>query len=328
MDTLVTIIVPVFNVEKYIKKCILSLVHQTYSNIEFLIINDCTEDNSINILKDLLDIFPEKKKQFTIINHTVNKGLPSARNTGLKLAKGDFIFHCDSDDWMEPNTIESLIFIAEKENSDIIYSDWFLTFNKNERYMKQSNNSSNLECVKAILEGKMRFNVWNKLVKKSLYYDNNISFPDGLGMGEDMTMIKLFCCAQKISYIPKAYYHYMQINPNAFTKKFSEKSYKDLIKNTLNTIEYIESKFNKENLYEEIHFFKLNVKLPFLISTKKEMYNLWRTTFTESNSSIPHNTGFTFRTKLIQYAAIKQLDLFIKFYNIIIIKFIYGIIYR
>lgn len=325
---LVSVIVPIFNVEKYIKNCVESLLVQSYKEIEYIFIDDSSQDDSINILKDTLLKYPEKSSQINIIKHPINKGLPSARNSGLKVAKGEYIFHCDSDDWIDPDMIESLVNKATLENADIVYCDWYLSFSKNERLMKQKQYNTPLDCIIAMLNGEIRFNVWNKLIKKSLYIDNNITFPDGYGMGEDMTIIKLFSCAHTVAYLPKAFYHYIQTNPNAFTKTFSDASYKALMHNTHDLVNYLENKFGKDKLFKEIHYFKLNMKLPFLISTKKEMYNLWRKSFNESNSYISSNSAFAFRTKLIQYAALKNQDWVIKFYNIFIIKFIYGIIYR
>jgi hypothetical protein len=117
----------------------------------------------------------------------------------------------------------------------------------------------------------MKFNVWNKLVKRDLYINNNISFPTGHGMAEDMTMIRLFACAKSVAYLPKAFYHYVRLNENAFTMNQSPKQLQDILYNTNETIDYIHQKFG-DVLNREIAYFKLNVKFPFLITDDIKMY--------------------------------------------------------
>ena len=131
----VSVIVPIYNVSRFIKRCVESLFNQTLDDVEFIFVNDCTPDDSIDILKKVIADYPDRNTM--IINHEVNKGLPAARNTGLKAASGDYIFHCDSDDFIEPTMLNDLYYTACDDNADIVWCDWYLTFEKNERYMKQ-----------------------------------------------------------------------------------------------------------------------------------------------------------------------------------------------
>lgn len=328
MEKLVSIIVPVYGVQDFIEKNMHSLLSQSYTAIEYLIVDDCTPDNSVYIVQEILRLYPDRKESVKIIRHKVNRGLPAARNTGLSAAKGDYIFHCDSDDWVEPNMISDLVKSLEGSGADIAYCDFYLSFHKNSRYMKQPSFNNPKDCLKAMLRGDMKFNVWNKLIKTSLYREFNISFPEGRSMGEDMTIMKLYAHAKEVSHVSKAYYHYMQTNPNAYTKMFSDKQLEDVQWNTVHIIRYLEGLSEFKSMNEEFDFFKLNVKLPFLISTDREMYDLWRTWFPESNSSIGRNKCFSLRTKLIQYAALYRQYWFLKIYNIIVVKFVYGIIYK
>ena len=105
----VTIAVPVYRVESYIEKCAVSLFEQTYSNIEYLFINDYTPDKSIEIIKNILEKYPHRKNQVKIFNQPKNQGCPAARNLAVELASGDFIFHVDADDWIEPDAISVLV---------------------------------------------------------------------------------------------------------------------------------------------------------------------------------------------------------------------------
>ena len=108
----VSIIVPVYNVEDYIERCMLSIIDQTYPNIECIIVDDCTPDNSITIIQSLLQQY-NGTISFKILKHTTNKGLSESRNTGTEKATGDYIYYLDSDDELTPNCIEHLVDIAK-----------------------------------------------------------------------------------------------------------------------------------------------------------------------------------------------------------------------
>ena len=192
--------------------------------------DDCSPDKSIAIIQRVIKEYPDRF--IKIISHKTNKGLPAARNTGLKTATGEYIFHCDSDDWIESDMLEILYQTAKKKNADIVWCDWFLSFEKNERYMKQPQYTSSMEALKGMLSGAMKYNVWNKLIRRELYTANNISFPAGYGMGEDMTILKLFACAQTVTYLPKAFYHYVKLNTTAFSNTYSEKHLAELQQRT------------------------------------------------------------------------------------------------
>lgn len=132
----VSVIVPVYGVEKFVGRCIYSLMRQTLDCIEYIIVDDCTPDSSMNIIKSVVESYQNRKDCVKYIKHNINRGLPSARNTGLQAATGKYVFHCDSDDFVEPDMLEQLYNKAEKEQADIVWCDWYLTFQKNERYMK------------------------------------------------------------------------------------------------------------------------------------------------------------------------------------------------
>ena len=101
MDYLVSILVPIYGVEKYIRRCAISLFEQTYLNIEYIFVNDCTNDDSIIILENVINQYPNRQSQIKIIQHETNKGLGEARNTAVAAANGDYLFHVDSDDYID-----------------------------------------------------------------------------------------------------------------------------------------------------------------------------------------------------------------------------------
>ena len=324
---MISVIIPIYKVEKYIRRCAISLFKQTLWNVEYLFVDDATPDNSIEVLESCIAMFPERKNQIKILKHSCNLGLPAARNTGLKVAQGEYIYHCDSDDFLEPNALTEMYKKAKEQDADYVWCDWFLSFERNERYMKQPVYSSALDALKGMLSGTMKFNVWNKLVKRSLYEQNNIRFPEGHGMGEDMTMIRLLVCAERVGYVSQAYYHYVKLNTGAFTTAYSLKSLEDLRYNVDETVRFVNGK-TKGQLKEEIAYFLLNVKLPFLISDNKRMYRLWVEWYPDVNDYILANKQLSIRLRLLQYAAAKGWFRLVWLYYVLVYKFVYGVIYK
>jgi glycosyltransferase involved in cell wall biosynthesis len=323
----VSIIVPIYKVENFIERCVRSLFEQTLANVEYVFVDDCSPDRSMEKLRQVMTEYEHKSLTIKIVAHEQNKGLPRARNSGLAVATGEYIFHCDSDDWIEKDAMEKMYQSAQDNQVDIVWCDWFLSFQNNERYMQQKETETPIACIRSLLAGGLKYNVWNKLVKRSLYVDHHIRFPDGFGMGEDMTMIKLFAFAEKVSYLPVALYHYTQLNINAFTKSFSEQYLLQVSHNANNIIDFINTRYG--NRFEmEIYFFKLNIKLPFLISKDKESYQRWLEWYPEANAYINQNTLFSHRARLIQQAAVKRQFWIIQLYYCLVIKVVYGIIYR
>lgn len=323
----VSVIVPIYKVEKFIERCVRSLMEQTLQEIEYIFVDDATPDKSIEILQSVLREYPNRKEQVRILVHERNKGLPVARNTGLAIASGEYIFHCDSDDYVEVDMLECLYEEAIKKEADIVWCDWFLTFEKNERYMKQPEFMSSIEALKAILSGNMKYNVWNKLVKRSLYKDYQIVFPDGYGMGEDMTMIILFVHAPKVTYLPNAFYHYVKMNTGAFSQTYSDKHLVELQHNVKRIVEYIHQCFGNE-LEKELAFFKLDVKFPFLISGDSKKYELWKKWYPEANTYILQNKNISARSRWLQWLAWKGQFWIVRLYYGILMKVVYGIFYK
>lgn len=323
----VSVIIPIFRVEKFIERCAISLFEQTLDSIEYIFVDDTTPDKSIEILTDVLERYPQRKPQVTILRHDVNKGLPAARNSGLSVAGGEYVFHCDSDDYLESNALEQMLNVAEKTDSDIVWCDYYLSFSMNERIMVQPNYSNSQEAIKGMLSGTMKYNVWNKLAKRRLYVNNSISFPAGHSMGEDMTMIKLFAHAKKVAYINAPLYHYIRLNTDAMTQSYSERKIADIEFNVAQTLDYL-LKNCKFDLTQEFAFFKLSTKLPLLISDKICNYRIWNKLYPEANKYILKNKKQSVRIRVLQWLASKKVYSFVKLYNIILNKLIYGLLYK
>lgn len=323
----VSVIIPIYNVEKFISRCAVSLMEQTLTDVEYIFVDDATPDDSIKVLQEVINRYPNRKGQCRILQHKQNLGLPAARNTGLAVAQGEYIFHCDSDDFVEPDMLEQLYRKATETDADIVWCDWWLSFAKNERYMKQPEYPTAEEALKGMLSGVMKFNVWNKLIRRSLYMESGIMFPAGYGMGEDMTIMRLFARASKVAYLPKAFYHYVQQNNGAFCKTFSEKHLSDVRHNVSVVTEDLKNLFGN-TLDTELAFFKLDVKFPFLISDDSAKYKLWKEWYPEANKYIMCNKRLSLRSRCVQWLAWKNQFWAVWLYYKLVYRVMYGIIYH
>lgn len=327
MEYSVSVIIPVYNVGKFIERCVRSLMEQTMDNVEYIFVDDASPDNSIQILQEVLADYPKRRDNVRILTHAENKGLPAARNTGLAVAQGKYIFHCDSDDFVEPDMLEQLYGKAIECDADIVWCDWYLTFENSERYMTQPAYDTPLEALKAMLSGVMKYNVWNKLVRRSIYVENKIEFPAGYGMGEDMTIMLLFAYAERISYLSHAFYHYVKLNTNAFSQTYSKRHLQELQHNVATITDKLETLFGN-TLEQEISFLKLEAKFPFLFSNDSKKRKLWQEWYPEANRFILQNHNISMRSRLIQWCAWKNLNFIVSIYRWLLNRIVYGIIYK
>lgn len=322
----VSVIVPFYGVEKYIARCAESLMRQTMQDdIEFIFVNDATNDGSLDVLKKTLAEYPERKKQVIILHHEKNKGLPAARNTGLAAAKGKYIYHCDSDDYLEKDALEVLYRKAEENESDIVWGDFYEIMTGGNRYKKQPAYSTPLDAVKGMLIGDMDYNVWNKLVRRDLYLTNNISFPSGYAMGEDLTMIMLFSSASKVAFVSQPVYYYDRTNPSAMTYSMSEEKQNALKHNVSMAENYLCGKYGNV-LMVEIATLKLNLKWSFLISTyRRSIYKEWNRWFPEANEYITRQS-VSGRIKALELCAYRKQYWVIWLHYWLVIKFYYKML--
>lgn len=202
---LISIIIPIYKAEKFIRKCLDSIVAQTYINWEAILVDDGSPDNCGIIC----DEYAAKDKRFKVI-HKSNGGVSTARQAGLKRTTGDYIIHCDPDDWIDPKMLEELFQCAVKENAEMVICDFLREENNNTIYSSQNliNPISAKEAQKKIINGEIHGSCCNKLIKKSCI--GNIGFfPSSISLCEDeLFNFKILNNDIRVAYLPKAFYHY------------------------------------------------------------------------------------------------------------------------
>ena len=319
----VSVIIPFYNVAPFVERCVRSLMEQTLEDVEFIFVDDASPDDSRKLIERVI---AEYDRNVTILTHATNKGLPAARNTGLEAAKGEFIYHCDSDDWLEPTMLEEMYLTARGKSADYIFCDFILDFGVSNRYMSTPDYDSPERMIKeGFLAGQMKYNVWNKLVRKSLYeLPKQIRFPIGHSMGEDMTMIALAMGSKSVARVPHALYHYLKTNNGAFTNTFSSRHLEDIHYNASRTLDALEE-WEATDKERFTAYFKLGVKLPFLMTGKYCQYKLWQEWFPEANSFIMSNKYLPMRTRLVQTFAKWKLYPFVWLYAFSVNNMYYGL---
>ncbi len=220
---LVSILVPIYKVENFIERCAISLFKQTYDNIEYIFVDDCTPDRSIEVLKSTIDEYSYLNDRIKILYHEHNKGLAVARNTAVAAAKGEFIWHVDSDDYVELTAVEKLIEKQQQENADIVFMDIQRQGNNYAYKISRDNYFKTKDWTLAFLSRKSFLSIWGGIFRKSLYEENSIEEYPGVNMGEDyQTLPRLTYFAKKISVLHKCLYHYVMLNDSSFSNSFSE----------------------------------------------------------------------------------------------------------
>ena len=321
----VSVIIPFYKVEPFVERCTRSLLEQTLTDVEFIFVDDASPDGSRAIIER---VSAEYNRDVRILTHEQNQGLPAARNTGLGEARGEFIYHCDSDDYLEPTMLEDMYKAATNEQADFVYCDFYLDFGTSRREMTNPSYTDPEQMVKeGFLAGLMKYNVWNKLVARRLYSESGIVFPAGHGMGEDMTMILLATHATRSAHVAKPLYHYVKLNANAFSNTFSQRHLDDIRFNADRTFAGL-ADWNVSEKEKYLGFFKLNLKLPFLFSEDRQQLRLWKQWYPEANRYIKQNTHQPRRTRLVQQWAAAGLFFLVRFYSFLINKLYYGLRYH
>lgn len=274
MNYRVTILVPVYNVSKFIEKCAVSVFEQTLQNIEFIFINDCTSDDSIEVLLKVINRYPLLKNSIRIINHETNRGLAAARNTGVKHAKGEYILHVDSDDRIELNMAALLYLEAKKTNADIVLYDYVLEWGDVQKIVKQPWHSSSDIFIKMILTLETPPSVCLKFIRRNLYIDNNIEVPENISLGEDLvTTPKLVYFSKKIVKINKPLYYYNQTNEFSYTKNFSIKNLTNALDIFQNHQDFFKANNQLELYQSSIDLGKIKTEIRLLLEADSKYWN-------------------------------------------------------
>lgn len=303
----ISVIVPIFGVEKYIERCVRSLFEQTLDNIEFIFVDDCTPDRSVDILKVLIE---EYHTRFMEMNHVVriekmptNSGLPAVRRYGVSISTGNYIIHCDSDDWVDETMYKKLYDRAVIDDSDVVVCDYFKSDEITNHVITENVSTLKEGYIIDVLTRKSSSSLWNKLVKRKLY-SKDIIFPKN-NMGEDgALLVQILWYAKKISYVKDALYYYF-FNPSSITNVPTQEKIRQRFNQATANAHIIE-KFikDKSSIYDEAlvkYLFDQNYLLVPLIKRSRKDLKIWANSVSGIKSNVYKCHYLSFANKVVFY---------------------------
>lgn len=222
---LVSIIIPVYNVSKYIARCARSLFEQSYQNIEYVFVDDCSPDDSISILMSVLEHYPKRMDRVNVVKNITNCGIAAVRNIGVKHCHGSFLMYVDSDDWLDTDVVEKCVGKQLEEDADIIVFDRKIYKNDGVHIYRAKEVTTAQTMAEQMLARKREISIWGMLIRTSLYRDNNIACREGINMSEDyQTSPCLVYFAKNVAVLHDTYYNYENRNMTSISARFSEKN--------------------------------------------------------------------------------------------------------
>lgn len=238
----VSICVPVYGVERYIERCARSLFEQTYDNIEYIFVDDCSPDHSIDILKNVIEEYPARKPNVRIVRHEHNRGLAAARNTAIDNAGGDFVLHIDSDDYIPSDYVSLLATKQGGGNHDIVVNRVVTIINGKKDPWHIEVNPDKEAYLRDILTRKTVGQVAGKLIRRSLYEDHSIRNVEGINNSEDFQVYsQLLYYANSVGVEGNAEYMYDLGNGTSISNSHKEESEMQLFQ----TIEILRNFYRK-----------------------------------------------------------------------------------
>ncbi len=231
-----SVIVPVYNVEAYVEKCLRTLVEQTLEDIEIIVVNDGSTDNSKEIVQKLAKQFPEK----IIYVEKENGGLSDARNYGMPYAKGEYIAFLDADDYVEKDMYQKMYELAKKENSDMVECDFYWEYPN-----KQKKDIGEIYHNKKEMLEKVRVVAWNKLIKKEVLEKAKVTFPKGYRYEDVEFTYKLIPFLEKVSFLKEPCIHYVQ-REGSISNSQNERT-----KEIFQVLDHVTKDYQEKGIYEE-----------------------------------------------------------------------------
>ena len=206
----VSVLIPVYGVEKYVGQCSKTLFGQTYDDIEYVFVDDCTPDDSMAVIRQTLAGYPHRERQVKIVRHDHNRGLGAARKTALEAATGDFVLNVDSDDHLPLDAVGKLVACQQQTGADIVsgnysshYEDERIVFHR-ELHLKQD-----VSLKLMLIQHTLLPHIWARLIRKTVYTEHGIDSVEGINMAEDMALTpRLFHAARTIAYVDESTYFY------------------------------------------------------------------------------------------------------------------------
>lgn len=309
----VSVIIPVYGVEKYIERCARSLFEQTLDDIEFIFINDCTPDNSINVLETTLSEYPNRKHQVRIINQPRNMGAAQARKNGILAADGEYVIQCDSDDWVDPNMYFDMLKQAKTTGADLVMCKKInMSDGKRNTTITDTIVDNKEQMISLIISGKTSVSLCCRLVRKQLFLDKRFIFPSSHMKEDTVISAQLAYLSNKSTSVDGPYYYYFS-NPNSVCQSITEeacvKRWSESKRNTDVLIKFLGQEKRLNQYSSELKLLKFQVKGFLLPLLKKDLkyWKEWKQTYPEINISILFNKKISFGLRMVHLLTLLRI---------------------
>ena len=303
----ISVIIPVYNVARYIERCARSLFEQTLDDIEFIFIDDCTPDDSVDILRNVLNEYPLRKPQTRILTMPTNSRQAAVRRHGLKIATGDYIINCDSDDWVDTDLYENLYNEALRSDADIVICPIRDEYNNGGKTRPlPALPHTCREALQYWYCNGIEMYAWNKLTRRSVIVDNDLLPYESINMWEDSGMfLRVFYYAKGLSGITMSVYHYNRANTSAMTHGYGPEAVNQMIDCARRINSFFKSKPDYELFKKTALAIKFYARIN-LITDSYEGLREYKKTFPESDAIIPEIKLNAFSAKgKIRFLAVK-----------------------
>lgn len=283
-NPLVSILIPIYNVEKYLGKCLDSVFSQTYKNVEFVFVDDCSTDNSYNVLISSIKQNNIPVYKYTIVSHKQNEGIAVSRADCIANAKGEYVQFVDSDDWIEPDMTETLVEATKSSQIDLVGCYFIKDFLSGKQTRHSENYSQSCaENMVLCINYDISTVLWKMLIRRSLF--SYFKITPHVDIVEDYIIsVKLYFYANSFAVVDKYMYHYVQYNEGRVSFQ-TLRSITNHIKGVKEVEEFLKTKeLITPNISNLFNLRKFNIKSNFLT---KNMFDIqaYRTTFPEADKA-------------------------------------------
>lgn len=306
MNCRLSVVIPIYNVEQYIERCARTLFAQTLQDIEYIFVNDSTPDNSVGVLKNVLEEYPDRKPMVRIINHEQNQGVSCSRIDGMKVATGKYIIHCDTDDWLDLDLYEKMYNKAEKEDADITVCDFVSEYCDGHSTRSSCNINGTPQQMLANMHNESFYcMLWRSLIRRDLIERYNLYPVPHVDLWEDVYVtLRAYYFANKVVKIEDAVYHYFVNDKSITANSANTKHYQDMQE----TVKLLEGFFSDKIIFDStllLSFWKLLAKSTLLTVSGFDPKR-WKREYQESHQHIMQIKAIPQQTRLIYWITSKS----------------------
>ena len=284
MEPQVSVIIPVYNASEFISRCCDSLFSQTLQSIEYIFVDDGSSDESLCIINQVLDKYPSRRKQVVFVSYLDNRGVGVARNLGIKKATGEYIIHCDSDDWVETNIYEKMYFRAKETNAEVVTCGY---------YVDAADGTRTNQTLPFVSTDSISFSIspqtgalWTKLIRRGFLEEHHLEVPLEINWGEDLCLsLEVLLLSENTQAINEILYHHV-LNKDSLTHTVSTAQCLDLVKCGSVVEVFLKEHHKLDDYSYQINWLKFQLKQYLLIFPHTRDIHLWKSIYPECHQYI------------------------------------------